>query len=142
MDRGLPPREPRRAGFGATVGAPVCLAGRAGPEVSDDLVDHGRLRDEGDDPPGPATGRARKRADLEDLLQERRPPGGGLGGRESWREASGGPLAAEAGVSRQRQASLLSHSPSSLIPLLQRGKLGRLERRRDAQRFDARHMRV
>ncbi len=53
--------------------------------MREDPVDHRGLGDERDDPQGAMAGRARQRVDLEDLLQERRPPAGRLGGRESWR---------------------------------------------------------
>ena len=54
----------------------------AGAEVREDLIDHRRLRDEGDDPHRAVAGRAREGVDFKDLLQERRPPAAGLGGRE------------------------------------------------------------
>jgi len=57
----------------------------AGAEVREDLVDHGPLRDAGDEAHHAVAGRAREGVDLEDLLQQRRPPAGGLGGPEPWR---------------------------------------------------------
>jgi len=41
----------------------------AGSEVREDLVDHGPLRDEGDEAHHAVAGRARDGVDLEDLLQ-------------------------------------------------------------------------
>jgi len=63
----------------------VCLARRAGPEVGEDLVDHRRVGDEGDEAHRAVAGLAHERVDLEDLLQQRRPPAAGLGGRYSRR---------------------------------------------------------
>ena len=60
-------------------------SGGAGAEVRHDLVDHRRLRDEGDDPHDAVARGARERVDLEELLEERRPPAGGLRRRQSWR---------------------------------------------------------
>ena len=74
-------------------GAPwpgVRLTGGAGSEVGEDLVDHRRLRDEGDDAHRAVAGGTRERVDLEDLLEERRPPAGGLRRRESGRRGDGG----------------------------------------------------
>jgi hypothetical protein len=68
----------------------VRLARGAGPEVGEDLVDHRRLRDERDDPHRALTRRARERVDLEDLLEQRRPPAAGLGRREAGRGDDGG----------------------------------------------------
>ncbi len=62
-------------------GAPrpgVRLARAAGPEVGEDLVDHRRLGDERDEPHRAVAGRAHQRVHLKDLLEERRPPAGGL----------------------------------------------------------------
>ena len=59
-------------------------------EVPQDLVDHRRLGDAGDDAHGAVARRAREGVDLEDLLQKRRPPAGGLGRRQAWRAADGG----------------------------------------------------
>ena len=58
---------------------------RAGAEVGEDLVDHRRLRDEGDDAHRAAAGGTGERVDLENLLQEDRPSASGLGRRDSWR---------------------------------------------------------
>ena len=71
-------------------GAGVRLAGGARAEVREDLVDHRRLGDARHDPHGTVAGRARERIDLEDLLEQRRPAAGGLGGRQSWRGDDGG----------------------------------------------------
>ena len=87
----------RRVALGADVarvdgGAPRA-AGRPGGgagEVPQDLVDHRRLGDAGDDAHGAVARRAREGVDLEDLLQKRRPPAGGLGRRQAWRAADGG----------------------------------------------------
>ena len=52
-------------------GAPwpgVRLTGSAGPEVGEDLVDHRRLGDEGDDAHCAVAGRARQRVHLKELL--------------------------------------------------------------------------
>ncbi len=68
----------------------VCLARGAGPEVREDLVDHRRLGNERDEPHGAMAGRTRQRVDLEDLLEQGRPPAAGLGRRESWRGDDGG----------------------------------------------------
>jgi len=57
----------------------------AGAEVREDLVDHRDLEDARDDPHGAMAGRAREWVDLEELLEQRRPPAGGLRGGESWR---------------------------------------------------------
>ena len=48
------------------------LTGGAGPEVGEDLVDHRRLGDAGDEAHCAVAGRARQRVHLEDLLQKRR----------------------------------------------------------------------
>ena len=48
-------------------------AGGADAEVREDLIDHGPLRDKGDDSHGTVAGRARVRVDFEVLLQEHRP---------------------------------------------------------------------
>jgi len=50
--------------------------------MREDPVDHRGLGDARDDPHGPATRRARQRVDLEDLLQQGRPPAGRLGRRQ------------------------------------------------------------
>jgi hypothetical protein len=74
-------------------GAPwrgVRLTGGAGPEVGEDLVDHRRLGDAGDDAYRAVAGRARQRVHLKDLLEERRPTAAGLGRRESGRGDHGG----------------------------------------------------
>jgi hypothetical protein len=63
----------------------VRLARGARPAMREDPVDHRDLGDERDDPHGAMAGRARQRVDLEHLLQQGRPPAGGLGRRESWR---------------------------------------------------------
>jgi len=63
----------------ASVGG-VC---RAGAEVGEDLVDHRRLRNEGDDAHRAVAGGTGERVDLENLLQEDRPSASGFGGRES-----------------------------------------------------------
>jgi len=47
--------------------------------VGEDLVDHRRLGDEGDDAHRTVAGRTRQRVDVEDLLQQGRPPAGGFG---------------------------------------------------------------
>jgi hypothetical protein len=60
-------------------------SGGAGAEVRQDLVDHRRLRDEGDDPHDAVARGAHERVDLEELLEERRPPAVGLRRRQSWR---------------------------------------------------------
>jgi hypothetical protein len=57
----------------------------AGAEVREDLVDHRRLGDEGDDAHRAVAGGTGERIDFEDLLQEGRPSVGGLRGRQSWR---------------------------------------------------------
>ena len=49
-------------------------------EVGEDPIDHGPLRDEGYDAHHAVARRAREGVDLKELLQERRPPAGGLGG--------------------------------------------------------------
>lgn len=66
------------------------LAVGAGPEVGENLVDDRRLRDARDDPHRAVADGTREGIDFEDLLQERRPPAAGLGGRESWRGDDGG----------------------------------------------------
>ena len=53
--------------------------------MREDLIDHGPLRDKGDDSHGTVAGRARVRVDFEVLLQERRHAAGGLGRRQSGR---------------------------------------------------------
>jgi len=83
-------RSRRSPGRGRTPRGGVGRRRGAGAEVREDLVDHGPLRDERDDPHGPATGRAGQRVDLEDLLQERRPSAAGLGRRQPWRGDDGG----------------------------------------------------
>ena len=80
----------RRTGLGRVTRAGVRLTGGAAAEVGEDLVDHRRLRDEGDDPHRALTRRARERVDLEDLLEERGPPAAGLGRREAWHGEDGG----------------------------------------------------
>jgi hypothetical protein len=67
------------------MGAPcpgVRRTGGAGPEVDEDLVDHRRVGDARDDPQRPATRRTRERVDFEDLVEEGRPPAGGLRRRQ------------------------------------------------------------
>ncbi len=59
--------------------------GGACAEVRQDPVDHRRLRDESDDPHDAVARGARERVDLEELLEERRPPAGGLRRRQSRR---------------------------------------------------------
>jgi hypothetical protein len=63
----------------------VRRTGGAGPEVGEDWVDHRRLGDAGDEAPRAVAGRARQRVDLENLLEQGRPPAAGLGRRESGR---------------------------------------------------------
>ena len=50
---------------------------RAGAEVGEELVDHGRLREERDDPHRAVAGGTRERVALDKLLQQGRPPAGG-----------------------------------------------------------------
>jgi hypothetical protein len=50
----------------------VRLARGAGAEVGEDLVDHGRLRDAGDEAHRTVAERTGQRIDLDDLLEERR----------------------------------------------------------------------
>ena len=60
------------------------LAGDAGAAVREDLVDHGPWRDAGDEAHHAVAARAREEGvDLDDLLQHRRPPAGGLCRRPS-----------------------------------------------------------
>ena len=63
-------------------GAPrpgVRLTGGVGPEVGEDLVDHRRLRDDGDDAHRAVAAGTGERVDLENLLKQGRPPAGRLG---------------------------------------------------------------
>ena len=55
------PRQHRRAGVGGPADSFVRLTGGAGPEVREDLVDHRRLGDAGDDAHRAVAGRARQR---------------------------------------------------------------------------------
>ena len=60
----------------------VRLARGGGPEVGEDLVGDRRLVDTGDDAHRAVAGRARQRVHHKDLLEERRPPAGGLRRRQ------------------------------------------------------------
>jgi hypothetical protein len=64
--------------------------GSAGPEVGEDLVDHRRLGDAGDDAHGAVAGRTCQRVHLKDLLEEGRPAAAGRSRRELWRGDDGG----------------------------------------------------
>jgi hypothetical protein len=74
----------------ASMGGLRAPAWAAGAEVGEDPVDHRRLRDERDDPHRAVAGGTREGGDLEDRLEQRRPPETRLGGSESGRGDDGG----------------------------------------------------
>ena len=87
---------------------PPCASRAARSAMREDPVDHRGLGDERDNPHGAMAGRARERVDLKDLLEQRRPPAGGLGGRQPRRGGDHGRRSGRDGL------SLTSHPPRAI----------------------------